>query len=51
MFVDIPSDKILPDLEESLKTNMKEMMVNEEKKVVIEKIEWTAEGIRLWIQD
>ena len=51
MFVDIPSDKILPDIEKGIIDNMKIMMQHEDKKVVIEKIEWTPEGIRVWIQD
>ena len=50
MHIDIPSDKLLPEFEKGIKEYMSKIMTGETKKVVVDKVEWTAEGIRLWIQ-
>jgi len=49
MFDDVPAEQILPELEKSLLENMKKLMANEKKKIVVERLEWTEKGIRVWI--
>jgi len=48
MFVDIPSDAILPEISPGIKEMMKTTMEGESKKIVVESIEWTQEGLRLY---
>jgi hypothetical protein len=48
MFVDIPSDAILPEISPGIKEMMKNTMENESKKIIIDTIEWTAEGLRIY---
>jgi len=50
MYVDVPADQLLPELEKGIKKQMEDVMLGEKKKVVIEKLEWTKKGIRVWIQ-
>ena len=51
MHVDVPSEQLLPEMEKSIREMMSNIMVGEKKKVVIEKIEWTEKGLRVWIQN
>jgi hypothetical protein len=48
--IDIPSTDILPEIEKSVKEQFKDIVIPGIDKVVVERLEWTAEGIRLWIQ-
>jgi hypothetical protein len=49
MHIDIPSDKILPKLLDSIAEQMKEVVLPGNKKMSVDKVEWTAEGLRVWI--
>jgi hypothetical protein len=50
-FVDIPSMHILPVIEESVKEQMENKMVPEIGYIKVDRLEWTAEGIRMWIKN
>jgi hypothetical protein len=49
MHIDIPSDKILPKLLESIQEQMKEVVLPGNKKMDIDTVEWTEKGLRVWI--
>jgi hypothetical protein len=51
MHVDVPSEQLLPDMEEGIKRMVENLMSGEKKKVVVEKVEWTEKGLRVWIQN
>lgn len=50
MFIDIPSDKLLPDIRKSVEEQLKHVMLPEMGYLKIEKIDWTEKGLRVWIQ-
>lgn len=49
MFIDIPSDKLMPSLLEGVEKQLKNTMLPEIGYLEIDRIEWTAEGLRIWM--
>jgi len=49
MKIDIPSEDILKELEPALKLQIKEATQTLGGEAIIQKVEWTAEGISVWI--
>ena len=54
-YIDIPSSQLLPGIEEGIKNKMEEQMkalevlLPDNKNIEVDKVEWTAEGIRVWM--
>lgn len=49
MFIDIPSDKLIPEIQKSVEEQLKQAMIPEIQVIKIEKIDWTEKGLRVWI--
>lgn len=49
MFIDIPSDKLLPELEKGIRDQMEKVLTSETGYVGVDKVEWTAKGLRVWM--
>ena len=50
-YLDIPKEQIIPMLEQGLKEQLAEAGIEESTGFKVDHIEWTLEGIRLWIQN
>lgn len=50
MYVDISKDQLLPMMEKEIVKQMEKVMRTEVIKIVIDKIEWNENGLRVWIQ-
>lgn len=48
-YIDIPSEQMLPDMEAGIKEQLKDVKIPGVEDIKVEKIEWTAEGLRIWM--
>ncbi len=46
----VPSATLMPELEKALEAQMKEAVIPGIDEVSIEKVEWVAEGLKVWIR-
>jgi len=49
MFIDIPSEKLLPELEKGIREQIEKVMLPEVGYLGVDRLEWTAEGLRVWM--
>lgn len=46
----VPSAQLMPELEKALDLQLKEAVIPGIEEVTIEKVEWVAEGLKVWIR-
>ena len=44
-YIDIPSEQLLPEVEKAIKQQLEQVTLPEGKKIIIERVKWTAEGL------
>lgn len=51
MFIDLPKEKFLPQIEAAVKEELKKADLPHNIKINIDRLEWLDTGIRVWIRN